>query len=163
MDYTTIIKDLARCDGKNGTCKTCTYKEHPACREAMAREAAAVLNLQGVRLKISTEMTGKVLVERNEALKMVQAYMDHKDAVDVLIARLFGDLAAMRHCVTCKHNRGDEGQDDEVCQSCMYDPNDETVEVISQWEPKDRYTTIDKPGETEEQPPVEDVIQVSDE
>ena len=159
MDYTTIIKDLTRCDGKNGTCKTCTYKEHPACREAMAREAAAVLNLQGVRLKISTEMTGKVLVERNEALKMVEAYMAHKEGVDELIARLFGDLAEMRHCPTCKHKN--EAEDYEYCRQCMLKGTDDQAESKSQWDPADRYTTIDNPGETEAQPPVEDVTEVS--
>lgn len=159
MDYTTIIKDLARCDGKNGTCKTCTYKEHPACREAMAREAAAVLNLQGVRLKISTEMTGKVLVERDHALKMVEAYIAHKEGVDQLIARLFGDLAEMRHCATCKHNG--VAEDHEYCKQCMLEEADDQVVIDSLWEPADRYTTIDKPGETEEQPPVEDVTEVS--
>jgi hypothetical protein len=159
MDYTTIIKDLARCDGKNGTCKTCTYKEHPACREAMAREAAAVLNLQGVRLKISTEMTGKVLVERNQALKMVEAYIAHKEGVDELIARLFGDLCEMRHCATCRYNGKEDAA--EICADCMMEADGDMPAPGSQWEPADRYTTIDKPGETEAQPPVEDVTEVS--
>lgn len=159
MNNTTIINDMNRCDGKNGTCKTCMYKEHPACREAMAREAAARMQLRDVQLRISKEINGKLVFERNQALKMVEAYMAHKEGVDELIARLFGDLAAMRHCATCRYNGKEDAA--EICADCMMEADGDMPAPGSQWEPADRYTTIDKPGETEEQPPMEDVTEVS--
>lgn len=159
MDYTTIINDLNRCDGKNGTCKTCTYRDHPACREAMAREAAARMQLREVQMRISKEINGKLVMERNHAVELVKAYMANKEGVDELIARLFGDLAAMRHCATCKHNG--VAEDHEYCKQCMLEEADDQVVIDSLWEPADRYTTINKPGETEAQPPVEDVTEVS--
>ena len=159
MNNTTIINDMNRCDGKNGTCKTCMYRDHPACREAMVREGAARMQLRDVQLRISKEINGKLVFERNQALKMVEAYIAHKEGVDELIERLFGDLAAMRHCATCRHNG--VAEDHEYCRQCMLEEADDQVVIDSMWEPADRYTTIDKPGETEAQPPVENVTEVS--
>lgn len=154
---TDLINDLMRCDGRRESCEKCTYREHPKCRDAIAREAAAVLAHRETQLEIAKSMLGKVILERDEALKMIPAALKAVEARELLLKAMMTDLDACKHCKTCKYDGYDWQDDiDDKCKECV------KPGAPSMWEPKDKYTTIKPVEEPEEHHEVEDVTEITD-
>ena len=146
-----LMELLAKCDGKNATCKDCDYREHPACREAMAREAAAEMYREHTRLKIAKEMLGKVTVVRDEAMETVRGLMQACEARDTLIKRIFRDLDERRDCPTCRYHGCKDEEGVERCRGCMT--------CRSAWMPKDKYCRVEPVEAPQEDAPDPELVE----
>lgn len=159
-----LINDLTKCDGRNKNCKACMFREHPACRDAMARHAASQMELYEAELenkdtmmRISTEMSGKLVAERNAAVELLKKEEQMIVDLQTLMHRVFATLDECRHCPTCLYATAEEGEEmPEICKTCMA-----AEDNGSMWEPKEEYTRV-KPKEEPEPDEVKEVDEVTE-
>lgn len=113
-----IIKMLERCDGTRKNCEGCMYQEHPACRNAMAKHAAAELSLGEIRLGNTQTMLEAVVQERDYMRKALEMQETALGMYEQMTGRIAQNLHALKHCETCLHYQDDAEVPPEVCVSC---------------------------------------------
>lgn len=113
-----IIKMLERCDGTRKNCEGCLYQEHPACRNAMAKHAAAELSLGEIRLGNTQTMLEAVVQERDYMRKALEMHETALGMYEQMTGRIAQNLYALKHCETCMHYQDDAEVPPEVCVSC---------------------------------------------
>lgn len=158
-----LINDLTKCDGRNLNCKSCMFREHPACRDAMARHAAAQAKLYEAELenkdtmmRISTEMSGKLVAERNAAVELLKKEEQMITDLQTLMHRVFATLDECRHCPTCLYATAeDDDETPDICKICTVEGGN------SMWEPKEEYTRV-KPKEEPKPDEVKEVDEVTE-
>lgn len=123
----TLIESMLNCDGTRGNCEGCIFREHPDCRNAMARHGGALIQMQEVMTKNHSAMLGKVMHERDLLNETLQKANEHIEKLGDHIERLHGGLMAARHCDSCSaHAEGANPELSEArCKLCK--------EKESQW------------------------------
>lgn len=114
-----IIKMLERCDGTRKNCEGCMYQEHPACRNAMAKHAAAELSLGEIRMRNTQTMLEAVKGERDYLRKAMESYELALAMHEQMSGRIAEKMYEMRLCETCLHNPGEDAHPPEICERCQ--------------------------------------------
>lgn len=114
-----IIKMLERCDGTRKNCEGCMYQEHPACRNAMAKHAAAELSLGEIRLGNTQTMLEAVKGERDYLRKAMESYELALAMHEQMSGRIAEKMYEMKLCETCLHNPEEDANPPEICERCQ--------------------------------------------
>jgi hypothetical protein len=129
-----MIKDMMMCDGRNVNCQKCSFREHPDCRNAMARHAGALIQLQDVVIA-NQAATVTALVDKRDRMESM-ALLNGRVLGEMgeILDNLAADLRAERHCPSCE-NCAPENVDvqPEICVKCMAEGAE------SQWDLAKRY------------------------
>lgn len=114
-----LIRMMSKCDGTNKNCKGCMFREHPECRNAMARHAAAVLNLSDVMFENSRMISSAAIAKREEAMETMEAQAVALEMYEEMCGKIALELSEAKHCPTCLHNPPDDLEMSEICKKCQ--------------------------------------------
>lgn len=146
-----MIHDMMHCDGQKKNCDSCSFREHPACRNALARHAAAMIQLQDVVIENQGATVAALREKRDQMESMASLNGKVLKKLGEILDGLGADLAAQRHCPTCEHcATEEEDEQPEICRICMTQGDD------SAWELAKRYLPENKKKPEGEEPEPED-------
>lgn len=140
-----MINDMMMCDGRKVNCDKCGFREHPDCRNAMARHAGALIQLQDVVIANQAATVAAVVEKRDRMQSMAMLNGQVLGEMGEILDKLAADLKAERHCPTCEYCAPEDVEEQpEVCRICM------TPDVDSLWELAKRYKPAKEETEDDE-------------
>lgn len=134
-----MIHDMMHCNGQKKNCDGCSFREHPACRDAMARHAAAMIQLQDVVIESQGATVAALREKRDRMENMENLNGKVLKELGEILDGLGADLAAQRHCPTCEHCAPeDEDEQPEICLICMTPGDDSAWELAKRYLPENK-------------------------
>lgn len=98
-----LITMMGKCDGTRKHCKGCMYEDHPECRNAMSKHAAAALKLDEVMLDNRNALVNALTAERDYLRKAAEAQETAIGMYQQMTGRIAEELHTLKHCETCLH------------------------------------------------------------
>ena len=143
-----LIEMMSKCDGRNVNCEKCMFRDHPECRNAMARHAAAELRLNGVMLDNSRSISANLHTQREELREIVDSQAKALELFEEMCGMIAEELSKLKHCPTCKYNpESDDMEMSEICKSCQAGE--------SEWLLHERLMPTERAEKMAEKPPEE--------
>lgn len=143
-----MIHDMMHCNGQKMNCDTCSFREHPECRNAMARHAAALIQLQDVVIDNQGRTAQSLMGKRDSAENLAKLNGKVLGELGEILDGLGADLAKQRHCPTCEHCAPEEEDEQpEICQICMTPGDDSCWELAKRYLPEEKRKQAEMTGD----------------
>lgn len=115
-----LILSMMECDGRAINCEGCAFREHPDCRDAMARHGAAMINLQDVVNRNTAAMLAKVKNDRENAIATAHDINKRCTDISEVLGRILDGLRESRHCDSCGtlKDGADHQASEARCKAC---------------------------------------------
>lgn len=139
-----LIQNMMKCDGRKLNCDECIFKNHPACRNAMARHAGAMINLQEVVLENQAAVVHNLEAGKKEMENFARTQGKVMKELGEILDGVAADLCQQRHCPTCEHWTPEDEDMSEVCAQCSAEGSESQWELAKRYYPENKQKTEEK-------------------
>ena len=143
-----LIHDMMHCNGMKKNCDECSFREHPDCRNAMARHAGALIQLQDVVIENQGRTAHHLMSKRESAESMARLNGKVLGEMGEILDGLADDLAKARHCPTCEHCAPEDVEEQpEICVGCLKETEESCWELAKRYLPEAKRKQAEMTGD----------------